>query len=81
MEALKYISVLPEASQKKNTTLRWFEGLRQKNCQYCDSQMAPALMAGNTVVCKPSEMTRYFASTTDHTMIHGIDKQQYGLVY
>ena len=24
--------------------------------------MAPALMAGNTVVCKPSEMTRYYSA-------------------
>ena len=44
----------------------------KKYCQHChfqmlmlmwtderDFKMAPALMAGNTVVCKPSEMTRY----------------------
>ena len=67
MEALKYISVLPEASQKKTRLSDGLKVFGKKNCQYCDSQMSPALMAGNTVVCKPSEMTRYFASTTDHT--------------
>ena len=82
MEALEYISVLREASQEKNT---WFEGLRQKKLSilwFSDGTGANGgEHCGVQAKWDDQVLCFYHRSYKPGDMIHGLNKQQYGLVY